>query len=99
MGQHPCILPQGKDSRNVFVCCWTVGLLSVRQQAAIGKLSWDQKEQFFAICDRLYETDGDTNCSFPGSTPLHLAARSGSLDCVRELLAWGADRLQRDSSG
>lgn len=38
-------------------------------------------------------------CSHPGSTPLHLAARGGSLDCVRELLAWGADRLQRDSSG
>lgn len=37
--------------------------------------------------------------SFPGSTPLHLAARSGSLDCIRELLAWGADRLQRDASG
>ncbi|CAL5391902.1 unnamed protein product [Camellia sinensis] len=25
--------------------------------------------------------------------------RGGSLDCVRELLAWGADRLHRDSSG
>ncbi|KAK9126999.1 hypothetical protein Scep_015845 [Stephania cephalantha] len=37
--------------------------------------------------------------SFPESSPLHLAARGGSLDCVRELLAWGADRLQRDSSG
>ncbi|GFS37888.1 hypothetical protein Acr_00g0054590 [Actinidia rufa] len=36
---------------------------------------------------------------FPGSTPLHLAARGGSLDCIRELLAWGADRLQRDASG
>ncbi|XP_077239084.1 putative E3 ubiquitin-protein ligase XBAT31 [Tasmannia lanceolata] len=35
----------------------------------------------------------------PGSTPLHLAARGGSLDCVRGLLAWGADRHQRDSSG
>ncbi|KAG6532463.1 hypothetical protein ZIOFF_006309 [Zingiber officinale] len=34
-----------------------------------------------------------------GSTPLHLAARGGSLDCVRTLLAWGADQLQRDSSG
>ncbi|KAG6468519.1 hypothetical protein ZIOFF_073207 [Zingiber officinale] len=34
-----------------------------------------------------------------GRTPLHLAARGGSLDCVRTLLAWGADRLQRDSSG
>ncbi|KAG6520139.1 hypothetical protein ZIOFF_017171 [Zingiber officinale] len=34
-----------------------------------------------------------------GSTPLHLAARGGSLDCVRILLAWGADQLQRDSSG
>lgn len=38
-------------------------------------------------------------CSYPGSTPLHLAARGGSLDCIRELLAWGADRIQRDSSG
>ncbi|CAM8964058.1 hypothetical protein QQ045_004735 [Rhodiola kirilowii] len=36
---------------------------------------------------------------FPGSTPLHLAARAGSLDCIRKLLAWGADRVQRDSSG
>ncbi|XP_068642179.1 putative E3 ubiquitin-protein ligase XBAT31 [Aristolochia californica] len=35
----------------------------------------------------------------PGSTPLHLAARGGSLDSVRKLLAWGADRLQRDSAG
>ncbi|XP_022755760.1 putative E3 ubiquitin-protein ligase XBAT31 [Durio zibethinus] len=35
----------------------------------------------------------------PGSTPLHLAARGGSLDCIRKLLAWGADRLQRDASG
>ncbi|KAG6529706.1 hypothetical protein ZIOFF_011919 [Zingiber officinale] len=34
-----------------------------------------------------------------GSTPLHLAAHGGSLDCVRTLLAWGADQLQRDSSG
>ncbi|KAK9088184.1 hypothetical protein Scep_027266 [Stephania cephalantha] len=25
---------------------------------------------------------------FPESSPLHLAARGGSLDCVRELLAW-----------
>ncbi|KAL5991963.1 hypothetical protein ACLOJK_012875 [Asimina triloba] len=44
-------------------------------------------------------TDGQMNCSCPGSTPLHLAARGGCLDSVRELLAWGADRLQRDSSG
>ncbi|KAJ4851505.1 putative E3 ubiquitin-protein ligase xbat31 [Turnera subulata] len=36
---------------------------------------------------------------FPGSTPLHLAARGGSLECIRELLAWGADRLHRDASG
>ncbi|KAK4776181.1 hypothetical protein SAY87_024142 [Trapa incisa] len=36
---------------------------------------------------------------YPGSAPLHLAARGGSLDCVRELLAWGANRLQRDASG
>lgn len=35
----------------------------------------------------------------PGSTPLHLAARGGCLDSVRELLAWGADRIQRDASG
>ena len=31
--------------------------------------------------------------------PVHLAARSGDLDCIRKLLAWGADRLQRDSAG
>ncbi|KAE8783932.1 hypothetical protein D1007_42573 [Hordeum vulgare] len=36
---------------------------------------------------------------FPGSTALHLAARGGSLECVRELLAWGADRVHRDSAG
>ncbi|EEE56100.1 hypothetical protein OsJ_04951 [Oryza sativa Japonica Group] len=36
---------------------------------------------------------------FPGSTALHLAARAGSMECIRELLAWGADRLQRDSAG
>ena len=40
-----------------------------------------------------------TICSYPGSSPLHLAARSGSLECVRELLAWGAERLQVDSAG
>ncbi|XP_044413626.1 uncharacterized protein [Triticum aestivum] len=31
--------------------------------------------------------------------PVHLAARNGDLDCIRKLLAWGADRLQRDSAG
>ncbi|CAL5323030.1 unnamed protein product [Camellia sinensis] len=36
---------------------------------------------------------------FPGIISLHFAIRGGSLDCVRELLAWGADRLHRDSSG
>lgn len=30
---------------------------------------------------------------------LHLAARVGCLDFVRELLAWGVDRIQRDASG
>ncbi|XVF01052.1 hypothetical protein REPUB_Repub04eG0054400 [Reevesia pubescens] len=35
----------------------------------------------------------------PGSTHLHLAARRGSLDCIRKLLAWGADRLQRYAFG
>ncbi|KAJ6817793.1 E3 ubiquitin-protein ligase XB3 [Iris pallida] len=35
----------------------------------------------------------------PGSTPLHLATRGGCLDRVRELITWGADRLQQDSSG
>ncbi|KAL2631535.1 hypothetical protein R1flu_016221 [Riccia fluitans] len=34
-----------------------------------------------------------------GSSPLHYAARGGSLDCVQELLAWGADRAQRDLIG
>jgi ankyrin repeat protein len=37
--------------------------------------------------------------SYLGSTPLHLAASGGSLECVRQLLAWGADRVQVDSSG
>ncbi|XP_050387958.1 plant intracellular Ras-group-related LRR protein 6-like [Argentina anserina] len=36
---------------------------------------------------------------YPGSTPLHLSAIGGSLDCIRGLLAWGADRSQRDASG
>ncbi|XP_028088580.1 E3 ubiquitin-protein ligase XB3-like [Camellia sinensis] len=36
---------------------------------------------------------------FPGIISLHFAVCGGSLDCVRELLAWGADRLHRDSSG
>ncbi|XP_020168565.1 uncharacterized protein [Aegilops tauschii subsp. strangulata] len=31
--------------------------------------------------------------------PVHLAARSGDLDCILKLLVWGADRLQRDSAG
>ncbi|KAJ8631709.1 hypothetical protein MRB53_025032 [Persea americana] len=39
------------------------------------------------------------NYGCPGSTALHLAARGGCLDSVRKLLAWGADRHQRDSSG
>jgi len=43
--------------------------------------------------------DESNMCSYPGSTPLHMAARGGSLDCVRMLLAYGADRLQLDSSG
>ena len=30
---------------------------------------------------------------------VHLAARSGDLDCIRNLLAWRADRLQRDYAG
>lgn len=34
-----------------------------------------------------------------GSTPLHFAARSGSMECVRELLAWGAERNVRDVNG
>lgn len=34
-----------------------------------------------------------------GSTPLHFAARSGSMECVRELLAWGAERNVRDING
>lgn len=53
---------------------------------------------FMFLCD-CFVIDDLYFCSFPGSTPLHLAARGGSLDCIRELLAWGADRLQRDASG
>ncbi|CAM6121588.1 unnamed protein product [Calypogeia fissa] len=34
-----------------------------------------------------------------GSSPIHCAARGGSVECVRELLAWGADRNQRDVTG
>ncbi|MED6205848.1 hypothetical protein PIB30_021484 [Stylosanthes scabra] len=37
------------------------------------------------------------NTIYLGSMPLHMAARGGSVDCVRMLLAWGADRLQLDS--
>ncbi|XP_072974598.1 E3 ubiquitin-protein ligase XB3-like isoform X1 [Typha angustifolia] len=37
--------------------------------------------------------------SYQGSSPLHLAARKGCLDSIRNLLAWGADRKQKDSSG
>ncbi|KAF6163992.1 hypothetical protein GIB67_028696 [Kingdonia uniflora] len=31
-------------------------------------------------------------------TLLHLVAWSGSFDCIRELLSWGADRLHQDTS-
>ncbi|KAH7439183.1 hypothetical protein KP509_04G048700 [Ceratopteris richardii] len=41
---------------------------------------------------------GGSGCGF-GNTPLHLAARGGSTECVKELLAWGADRTQRNSQG
>lgn len=41
---------------------------------------------------------GGSGCGF-GSTPLHFAARGGSTVCVKELLAWGADRMQRNSQG
>lgn len=58
-------------------------------------LDWIQ----FLQAQSLYLNHKIVVYSFPGSTPLHLAARGGSLDCIRELLAWGADRLQRDSSG
>ncbi|XP_010920604.1 E3 ubiquitin-protein ligase XB3 isoform X1 [Elaeis guineensis] len=56
-------------------------------------------------CVHILLDNGALVCAFtggygcPGSTPLHLAARGGCLDCVRGLLAWGADRLQRDASG
>ncbi|KAL5973292.1 hypothetical protein ACLOJK_029942 [Asimina triloba] len=56
-------------------------------------------------CVRILLDNGGLVCAAtagygcPGSTPLHLAARGGCLDSIRELLAWGADRLQRDSSG
>ncbi|KAI3917755.1 hypothetical protein MKW98_021517, partial [Papaver atlanticum] len=56
-------------------------------------------------CVRILLDSGSLACAStsgygcPGSTPLHLDARGGSLDYIRELLAWGADRLQRDSSG
>ncbi|KAI5071106.1 hypothetical protein GOP47_0013357 [Adiantum capillus-veneris] len=41
---------------------------------------------------------GGSGCGF-GSTPLHFAARGGSTECVKELLAWGADRMQRNCQG
>ncbi|GFP86011.1 putative E3 ubiquitin-protein ligase xbat31 [Phtheirospermum japonicum] len=56
-------------------------------------------------CVRILLSSGALVCastggySYHGSTSLHLAAHGGSFDCVRELLAWGADRLQRDSAG
>ncbi|MCO5554792.1 hypothetical protein L7F22_008327 [Adiantum nelumboides] len=34
-----------------------------------------------------------------GSTPLHFAARGGSSECVKELLAWGANRRHKNSHG
>lgn len=39
----------------------------------------------------------DNSCSNPSSASLHLASRDGY--CVQELLAWGADHLQRESFG
>ncbi|KAJ7551944.1 hypothetical protein O6H91_06G035400 [Diphasiastrum complanatum] len=41
----------------------------------------------------------NNNESGPGSTPLHFAARSESVGCVKELLAWGADRNLLDYKG
>ncbi|MED6164409.1 hypothetical protein PIB30_089741 [Stylosanthes scabra] len=40
-------------------------------------------------------TDG---YSYLGSMQLHMAAHGGSVDCFWMVLAWGADRLQLDSS-
>lgn len=34
-----------------------------------------------------------------GSTPLQFAAYGGSVDCITELLAWGADRSHRNIAG
>jgi ankyrin repeat protein len=59
----------------------------------------DKKFASFEESCGMYLTRARACFRFPGSTPLHLAARGGNLDCVRQLLSWGADRLQRDSVG
>ncbi|KAL3683068.1 hypothetical protein R1sor_001090 [Riccia sorocarpa] len=52
-------------------------------------------------CGALVSSTTTTTGNGPGhgSSPLHYAARGGSLESVRELLAWGADRSQRDLIG
>ncbi|KAL5215200.1 hypothetical protein ABZP36_004352 [Zizania latifolia] len=55
-------------------------------------------EERKAILSAAQTTSMADSC-FPSSTSLHLAAHSGNLDFIRKLLAWGADRLQRDSTG
>ncbi|MED6160535.1 hypothetical protein PIB30_052252 [Stylosanthes scabra] len=58
-----------------------------------------QPECLHAILDNgalvCASTDG---YSYLGSMELHMAAHGGSVDCFWMVLAWGADRLQLDSS-
>lgn len=51
------------------------------------------------VCATTTKSSSNSSSLGFGSTPLHFAARGGSIECVKELLAWGADRLQRNSQG
>lgn len=99
--RHRCTWQPVKDVLNVCIYCWTMEHLYALQLVDMGNVF----AELFSIAIGDSEMVIDVfhyqlMCyRFPGSTPLHLAARGGSLDCIRELLAWGADRLQRDASG
>ena len=103
-----CTSPPGRADPAACRCCWRTAPLSPPSPAPTGRLilsclicaAWSSVSSCnVSQAAAAHPCTRRRCCRFPGSTSLHLAARSGNLDCIRKLLAWGADRLQRDSAG